>query len=183
MKKLDGSELNMFERAKVNLCLADRVQSVFADAALEVELTEDDIKSTLLNYLSTSTGKDWHLSSSVTLYGDVKVSQQIEDEENNHLFNDALILKAKKKVVNIALKELILDRRYDVNEKTVENIIYGIDKLFSCVSKFDDQLAIKLELLEEFAKTKYIWLNDKKNLEIEIDLTHNIINKALSQLK
>ncbi|MEY0304031.1 hypothetical protein AB7W11_19145 [Providencia manganoxydans] len=84
MKKLNGSELNMFERAKVNLCLADRVQSVFADAALEVELTEDDIKSTLLNYLNASTGKDWHLSSSVALHSDIEVNQQIQIAENSH---------------------------------------------------------------------------------------------------
>ncbi|MEX9781126.1 hypothetical protein AB7Y93_15640 [Providencia manganoxydans] len=84
MKKLNGSELSVTERAMLNINLADRIQNVFADAASEITLTEDDIKSTLLNYLNASTGKDWHLSSSVTLHGDIEVSQQIQIAENNH---------------------------------------------------------------------------------------------------
>lgn len=102
MKKLDGSELNMFERAKVNLCLADRVQSVFADAALEVELTEDDIKSTLLNYLNASTGKDWHLSSSVTLHGDIEVSQQIRPDFYYDYEQPQLLYRLQKEINKIA---------------------------------------------------------------------------------
>ncbi|EPL6455751.1 hypothetical protein N0G65_002914 [Providencia rettgeri] len=84
MKNPHGSDFSLFQRASIRHEMINRIHDVFDKAGMEVELSEDDIKFIMTSYLNLFTGKEWHLSSSVTLHGDIEIRQEIQVREDNH---------------------------------------------------------------------------------------------------
>lgn len=154
MKNPHGSDLSLFQRASIRHEMINRIHDVFDKAGMEVELSEDDIKFIMTSYLNLFTGKEWHLSSSVTLHGDIEIRQEIQAAEGSD--KDKLIHESKAEVLECVLEMLIYNREFigipDVERRTC----HGIKILFSDIDKNSKWLESDLKLLATIGKT---WIN------------------------